>query len=243
METKEIARIFKAVADNASSDTTRAIGRVYARNAHTFEATDGHALIRVTLSGDGHGLPSGFYDPKRTLVLLKADVMPAPETASYLWPQTDQVIPSLESECELTSNGIGFNAVLLSRVLDSVARITGADVRTRLVFTDHLSPARIDAEGNGIRVLAVVMPMRIPGSKEQPKPRPAPKAVETAPVIEVPAPVETPASSYTRGPRPGYTVTPKPCPVCGTPNAARRFSFLCESHRSPEYLAAHKMAA
>jgi hypothetical protein len=31
-----------------------------------------------------------------------------------------------------------------------------------------------------------------------------------------------------RGVKAGSKVEPKPCPNCGTPNTARRFSFLCE---------------
>lgn len=243
METKELARIFKAVADNVSREIGRDTCYIYAKNRHMLEATDGHALIRVTLPGDGHDFTPGFYEPKQSFALLKAGVIPKQVDAELSWPHTDQVIPSVGGDCELTSDGIGFNAALLARILDSVARITGDQVRTRFTFSCHLSPARIDAESNGIHVVAVVMPMRIKGSSEQPKPKPVPPP---APVVvtpsEAPAPVvETPAP--TRGPRPGYTVTPKPCPVCGTPNAARRFSFLCESHRSPEYLAAHKRVA
>lgn len=34
----------------------------------------------------------------------------------------------------------------------------------------------------------------------------------------------------------------KPCPVCGTPNKARRYSYLCADHRTPENLAKFKGA-
>ena len=40
-----------------------------------------------------------------------------------------------------------------------------------------------------------------------------------------------------RGPRPGYVVQPKPCPVCGKPSKARRYSYLCDDHRTPETIA------
>ena len=33
---------------------------------------------------------------------------------------------------------------------------------------------------------------------------------------------------------------PKPCPVCGTPNKGRRYSYLCESHRTATNLAKFK---
>ena len=42
------------------------------------------------------------------------------------------------------------------------------------------------------------------------------------------------------GPPPGTRAQPKPCPVCGEPNKARRFSYLCEAHRSAESLAKFK---
>lgn len=239
METKELARIFKAVADNVSDDKSRnGLTHVFAKDASTLEATDGHALIRVSFPVDGHGLTPGFYEPKQSVALLKASVLPQPVALDYQWPQTDQVIPRIGNDCELTSDGIGFNPALLARVLDSAAKIANDKIltRSRFTFTDEHSPARIDIETIYIRVTAVVMPMRREPASEKPTPR---RVTPPAPVAVTPS--ETPAP--TRGPRPGYTVTPKPCPVCGTPNAARRFSFLCESHRSPEYLAAHKRVA
>ncbi len=36
------------------------------------------------------------------------------------------------------------------------------------------------------------------------------------------------------GPRAGFKAALKPCPVCGTPNKARRFSYLCDEHRTEE---------
>lgn len=46
-----------------------------------------------------------------------------------------------------------------------------------------------------------------------------------------------------RGSRASYAAELKPCPVCGTPNKARRFSYLCENHRNAENLAKFKGAA
>lgn len=45
------------------------------------------------------------------------------------------------------------------------------------------------------------------------------------------------------GPRAGFKAELKPCPVCGTANKARRFSYLCEDHRSGENLKKFKGAA
>lgn len=45
------------------------------------------------------------------------------------------------------------------------------------------------------------------------------------------------------GPRSGYKAELKPCPVCGTPNKARRFSYLCDKHRTDENLRKFKGAA
>ena len=46
-----------------------------------------------------------------------------------------------------------------------------------------------------------------------------------------------------RGSRASYAAELKPCPVCGKPNKARRFSYLCEDHRSAENLNKFKGAA
>jgi DNA repair exonuclease SbcCD ATPase subunit len=35
-----------------------------------------------------------------------------------------------------------------------------------------------------------------------------------------------------RSPLAGLKAEPKPCPVCGKKNTARRFAYLCEDHRS-----------
>ena len=45
------------------------------------------------------------------------------------------------------------------------------------------------------------------------------------------------------GPRAGTIVAElKPCPICGEKNKARRFSYLCDKHRSDENLAKFKSA-
>jgi len=49
--------------------------------------------------------------------------------------------------------------------------------------------------------------------------------------------------SSKRGPKAGFKAELKPCPVCKTPNKARRFSYLCEDHRDKASLAKFKGAA
>ena len=55
-------------------------------------------------------------------------------------------------------------------------------------------------------------------------------------------PVAAPAGKR-RSPLAGREAELKPCPVCGTPNKARRFSYLCEEHRTNENLAKFRGAA
>jgi hypothetical protein len=43
--------------------------------------------------------------------------------------------------------------------------------------------------------------------------------------------------------RPGPKAALKPCPVCKVPNKARRFSYLCDKHRSADNLKKFKGAA
>ena len=66
---------------------------------------------------------------------------------------------------------------------------------------------------------------RIDAFKSQLLGRAAPARVAAAPAIKAPA---------KRGPRAGYKAEEKPCPICGTLNKARRFSYLCENHRTDE---------
>lgn len=63
----------------------------------------------------------------------------------------------------------------------------------------------------------------------------APRAAKTASV-----PV---AAGKRRSPLAGREAEQKPCPVCGTLNKARRFSYLCETHRNNENLAKYRGAA
>lgn len=163
MTNKELARIIKAVGANASKDDMRQnLQRIHAPDANTLEATDGAALIRVTLPGEGHGLAPGFYEPKRALALLKADVVPQPEFG-VLWPNVDAVIPHEGMACELTSHGALFNPELFARVLDSVHVLVECKPPTpvRMAFGAPLDPVRLDAKStDGVTVVAVIMPMR-----------------------------------------------------------------------------------
>ena len=59
------------------------------------------------------------------------------------------------------------------------------------------------------------------------------------------APAAAPKGRVGRPPgsRANYAAAEKPCPVCGTMNKGRRFSYLCEDHRSAENLAKFKGAS
>jgi hypothetical protein len=50
------------------------------------------------------------------------------------------------------------------------------------------------------------------------------------------------AAGKRRGPRAGSSAPSKPCPVCSEPTKARRYSYLCEKHRSDENLKKFKNA-
>jgi hypothetical protein len=46
-----------------------------------------------------------------------------------------------------------------------------------------------------------------------------------------------------KGSRASYAAQVKPCPVCGKENKARRYSYLCDEHRTEENLAKFKGGA
>jgi len=195
---KALASLFRALDAHTSDDKARpsrlagvCVRHVAVADAPSvvrFEATDGHALVRVdvprpwfSFDGDDGVVadltpPPGIYAAKDAAARLAVGVAPAPlpdEDAS-LWPQTDQVIPS---ETMAPGAAAGFNPVLLGSVLDTIAKIAHAldgnkhdPVRVQL-GQGSVDPARItrkiviDAERVGfhdvVDVVAVVMPMRI----------------------------------------------------------------------------------
>ena len=162
------------------------VGVVFVR----FESTDGHALVRVDVprpwfafDGDdgvvGDLAPApGVYRAKDAAARLALGDAPAPlpvaEADASSWPRTDQVIPLLTAA---PGASCGFNPVLLSTVLDTVAKIAGAfdapkDGPARVQFGQAaVDPARIDravftdpgriGDPGKVDVVAVVMPMRL----------------------------------------------------------------------------------
>jgi hypothetical protein len=51
------------------------------------------------------------------------------------------------------------------------------------------------------------------------------------------------AAKRSASPRSGLKAALKPCPICGKPNKARRFSYLCDEHRTNENQAKFKRGA
>jgi hypothetical protein len=57
------------------------------------------------------------------------------------------------------------------------------------------------------------------------------------------AAVRTDARKFAASKPAGFSAELKPCPICHTPNKARRFSYLCEKHRTSDNLAKFKGGA
>lgn len=148
-----------------------------------FEATDGHALVRVDVPASffddvGFPAPDGYYMGKAAATLLSVGSAPITNPAAadeeWRWPQTDQVIPS---ETMAPGAACGFDPVLLASVLDTIAKIAhGFGGRksdpVRVQFGQaSVDPCRItrkiviDAARVGfhdvVDVVAVVMPCRL----------------------------------------------------------------------------------
>lgn len=163
METKELARIFKAVTTHVSKDVTRShLTRVAVTSDRRLEATDGHRAIRVD-TDPPHGLAVGLYDVKKSLALLKAGILPQPEEAlpSY-WPAFDRVIPALCDEG--TARRLGIRPAYIAAAAEAVTEAAGLDKSTGIYLQagkDALDPIRLDATGQNARAVAVVMPMRL----------------------------------------------------------------------------------
>jgi len=197
---KALATLFRALDEHTSDDKARlsrlagvCVRHVAVADAPSvvrFEATDGHALVRVdvpapwfTFDGDDGVVADltpavGIYAARDAAARLAVGValapLPVDEADESRWPMTDQVIPS---ETMAPGAAAGFNPVLLGSVLDTIAKIAHAldgnkhdPVRVQL-GQGSVDPARItrkvvlDAGRVGVHdvvdVVAVVMPMRI----------------------------------------------------------------------------------
>lgn len=164
METKELARIFKAVASHASKDVTRRhLTRVAVTTDRRLEATDGHRAIRVD-TDPPHGLAVGLYDPKRALALLKAGIMPQPiEALPSDWPLFDRVIPAVRTQGAAAPR-LGIHPSYIAAAAEAAAEAAGLEKGAGIWMQagEHaLDPVRLDATGPGASAVAIVMPMRL----------------------------------------------------------------------------------
>lgn len=175
---KTAVKVFAAVASYASTDKTRHVLQyVYAPTANTLVATDGHALVRLTLDKP-HGFKpadkgeafSGMYEVKPTLAKLKAGIAPGacPAVADDLdFPAYERVIPKFRYSGEHESATLrAIDPALLARCLDAFAAVGKAfkrgmvPVRIQAVEDSH-SPTRLDMACEGdFKMTAVVMPVR-----------------------------------------------------------------------------------
>ena len=169
--------LWKALGSIVSTDDTRPnITHIHARDARTWEATDGHCAVQVTFDADTELAP-GLYNPKVTLARIKASVLPEstnPNTRdTWEYPNIDQVMPKA---CEgFTERAdASFNPALLSRVCDAVNGILcavsgAAHAGVTVDLSDDLSPALVYGKVPGAFVRAAVMPMRVNGPRTRPE--------------------------------------------------------------------------
>jgi hypothetical protein len=170
MNTKDTAKLFKALENFTSDDKTRPmLAHVFVPGPNRIEATDGHKLIRLEVKA-GHGLATGFYDPKKAAATAKADMLPAPITqdASWLWPATDQVIPKVENDRKGAVLA-GFNARYMAECMEGICGALApwgfsskSPSVTFRMGEDAMSPLRMDADAYGeATAVVVLMPMRV----------------------------------------------------------------------------------
>lgn len=171
MDKKQTAKMFKALENFTSDDkTTRLmLTHVFVPGPTRIEATDGHKLIRLDVK-NGHGLATGFYDPKKAVAMAKADMDPLPVTpeASWTWPDFDPIIPNIDDERKAAPMA-GFNA---RYVVECMEGIQGAlspfdystkspAVKFRMGKTE-MDALRLDADAHGdATAVVVLMPMRV----------------------------------------------------------------------------------
>lgn len=171
------AALWKAIASIVSTDDTRPnMTHIHARDARTWEATDGHCAVQVTFDADTELAP-GLYNPKLTLARVKASVAPEstnPNTRdTWEYPNIDQVMPK---KCEGFAEraDASFNPALLSRVCDAVDGILRAvsgvlHTGVTVDLSDDLSPALVYGKVPGAFVRAAIMPMRVNDARKRPE--------------------------------------------------------------------------
>jgi len=179
---KTLAALFRAMDAHTSSDITRAhLAGVCVQhlddNAIRFEATDGHALVRVAVPGtwfcvddDAALAPAaGTYAAKEATARLALGDAPTPLADPGYWPMTDQIIPH---ETSAPGAACGFDPTLLGGLLDTIEKIAVAFgcsrrgvVRLQL-GQGSLDPCRLDrhlyaGHVDHVTIVGVVMPMRL----------------------------------------------------------------------------------
>jgi hypothetical protein len=167
MDNKQRAKLFKALENFTSTDKTRPmLHHVYVKGVDRIEATDGHKLIQVNVKG-GHGLAPGFYDGKKALALLKADVepQPVPGEPHWEWPDFNRVIPAVREG--VGALWIDISPALLADCCEGIrgaldaldAPKQGMKVRPG---ENEMEPIRFDAKTwDESEITAVLMPMRV----------------------------------------------------------------------------------
>jgi len=171
------AALWKALAAIVSTDDTRPnLTHIHARDARTWEATDGHCAVQVTFDADTELAP-GLYNPKLTLARVKASVAPEstnPNTRdTWEFPNVDQVMPEKREGFHERADA-SFNPALLSRVCDAVDGILRAvsgvmHTGVTVDLSDDLSPALVYGKVPGAFVRAAIMPMRVGDARKRPK--------------------------------------------------------------------------
>ena len=179
---KTLAALFKALDAHTSSDITRShIAGVCVQhlddNVIRFEATDGHALLRVTVPRTWFAVDdaaplapaAGVYTAKEAAARLALGDAPAPLADPGAWPLTDQIVPH---ETLAPGAACGFDPTLLGGLLDTIEKIAVAFgcqrrgvVRLQL-GQGGLDPSRLDrhlyaGHVDHVTIVGVIMPMRL----------------------------------------------------------------------------------
>ena len=180
LSTKTQSAIFSLLSACKSDDKTRVAlnDAMISDDCKVLIATDGHCLVKITLTESIATVGTGDrLDPDTAIKLLKAGKPPERKIVDSRFPEIDRVIPAKVSDSK-DSNGCydantapfcGFDAALLARVLTGIAKVAKSCSRDIAGITFQppieFGPARLDAtyfDGDTkIEIVAVVMPVRL----------------------------------------------------------------------------------